>query len=573
MYLRQLPKNQNGKTLLVLTRSVRDGKRTIKQTVEQLGFLEDLTGTGPGQYKDPIAYFKEYARLKTLEENERKQQVTLTYQANEPIAQSTANRKNIGYLPLSKLYAELEIPQFMANRQRNLNISYNLDSIFRLLVFSRVLFPDSKKQTYEQRARFFERFNFSLDDVYRSLSLFHQYADDLKAFMHKRVCERYNRQTDLVFYDVTNYYFEIEQPDELRKRGVSKEHRPNPIVQMGLLMDQKGLPVSYELFSGNTNDCETLMPVLHKVRQDFDIGRFIVVADRGLNTSNNTAMALAKGDGYIYGQSILKASEAMKAYCLEEDGYTGYQDSESGFKIKSRIMPRTIHLENKAGNMVAVTIDEKQIFFYSEKYAKRTRAKRQEALDKAVKLIAFPSKYLSAAQQGVKKYIQGLQVDSETGEILNTQQALFLDEEKIAQEAQYDGYYAVVTSELDMPDAKVMDHYKGLWQIEESFCLTKSDLEARPVYVSTKDHINAHFLTCFVALLLLRLVQLKTHHAYPAGQLLHAMRQMNGTLLPNKEYIFDYYSDVVNALGNAFDIDLNRRFLNKKEISMMRKPD
>lgn len=567
MFLKTIYEKKTGRTFLNIVRSRRVNGKNIHETVQSVGYIDELTAL----YNDPVAHFKEIARKMTIAEKEAHAAITLTFSVADTMKSGQSNRKNIGYLPLSKLYTELEIPKFMANRQRNLKISYNLDRLFRLLVFSRVLFPDSKKKTYEQRALFFERFNFSLDDVYRSLGLFHQYADDLKAFLHKRVCEQYDRKTDLVFYDVTNYYFEIEQPDELRKRGVSKEHRPNPIIQMGLLMDQKGLPVSYELFSGNTNDCETLMPVLQKVRQDFDIGRFIVVADRGLNTSNNTAMALAKRDGYIYGQSILKASEAMKAYCLKEDGYTCYQYRESGFKIKSRIAPRTIRVENAAGKMVEVTIDEKQIFFYSEKYAKRTRAKRQEALDKALKLIASPSSYLSAAQQGVKKYIQGLQVDAKTGEILDTQQTLFLDEEKIVQEAQYDGYYAVVTSELDMPDTTVMDHYKGLWQIEESFRLTKSDLEARPVYVSTQDHINAHFLTCFVALLLLRLVQLKTNHEYPAGQLLEAMRNANGTILDNGYYVFDFYNECLEQLGNCFNIDYTKKFLNKSVIQTMKK--
>jgi len=567
MFLKKIYEKKSDRTFLNIVRSRRVNGKNIHETVQSVGYLDELTAL----YNDPVAHFKEIARNMTIAEKEAQASITLKFTVADTLTSGQPNRKNIGYFPLSKLYTELQISKFMTNRQRNLNISYNLDSIFRLLVFSRILFPDSKKKTYENRERFFERFHFSLDDVYRSLSLFHRYADDLKAFMHKQVCQRYDRKTDLVFYDVTNYYFEIEQPDELRKRGVSKEHRPNPIVQMGLLMDQKGLPVTYELFSGNTNDCETLMPVLHKVRQDFDIGRFIVVADRGLNTSNNTAMALAKGDVYIYGQSILKASEAMKAYCLKEDGYNFYKDSESGFKIKSRIMPRTIRLENAAGKMIEVAVDEKQIFLYSEKYARRTRAKRQEALEKAVQLIASPSKYLSAAQQGVKKYIQGLQVDSETGEILNTQQALFLDEEKIAQEAQYDGYYAVVTSELDMPDTKVMDHYKGLWQIEESFCLTKSDLEARPVFVSTQDHINAHFLTCFVALLLLRLVQLKTDHKYPAGQLLDAMRNANGTLLDNGYYVFDYYNECLKHLGHCFNLDFSKKFLNKSVIQTMKK--
>ena len=475
-------------------------------------------------------------------------------------------------MPLSQLYETLEISRFFANRQRNLKVQYSLNSILKMLVFSRILFPASKKKTFEQRERFFEIMDFSLDDVYRSLGLLHRYANDLKVFLHEQVTAKYGRKTDLVYYDVTNYYFEIDQQDALRKKGVSKEHRPNPIVQMGLLMDSEGLPVTYELFSGNTNDCETLMPLLQDVRQQYNIGRFIVVADKGLNTSNNTAMALAKGDGYIYAQSILKANAELKAFCLDEDGYQHLGSPEAGFKYKSRIAPRALRIENAEGKMVSVDIDEKQVLFYSEKYAKRAREQRQEVINKALNLIASPSKAAAAASYGASKYIKGLDYDKATGEILKTAEYVYLDEKKIEEEAQFDGYYALVTSELDMPEQEVIEHYRGLWKIEESFRLTKSDLEARPVFVSLEEHINAHFLTCFIALLFTRLLQLKTNHQFPAGQLLEALRNANGTLLNDNIYVFDFYNDCLKTLGETFQIPFQYKYLNKSEINKMKKP-
>lgn len=335
-------------------------------------------------------------------------------------------------------------------------------------------------------------------------------------------------------------------------RGFCKEHRPNPIVQMGLLMDSEGLPVTYELFSGNTNDCETLMPLLQDVRQQYNIGRFIVVADKGLNTSNNTAMALAKGDGYIYAQSILKANAELKAFCLDEDGYQHLGSPEAGFKYRIRHRAQNITHRKCRGKMVSVDIDEKQVLFYSEKYAKQAREQRQEVINKALNLIASPSKAAAAASYGASKYIKGIDYDKATGEILKTAEYVYLDEKKIEEEAQFDGYYALVTSELDMPEQEVIEHYRGLWKIEESFRLTKSDLEARPVYVSLEEHINAHFLTCFIALLFTRLIQLKTNHQFPAGQLLEALRNANGTLLNDNIYAFDFYNDCLKTLGETF---------------------
>ena len=568
MYLQKVPAKKSGRTLLMAVRSVWKNGKAVKQTVKRFGYVDEFTNV----YDDPIAHFQEVVKEMTRLEKEAKTKMTLDIFKGEELQPSFGLRKNIGYMPLSQLYETLEIPRFLANRQRNLKVRYSLNSILKILAFSRILFPASKKKTFEQRERFFEIMDFSLDDVYRSLGLLHRYANDLKVFLHEQVTAKYGRKTDLVYYDVTNYYFEIDQQDALRKKGVSKEHRPNPIVQMGLLMDSEGLPVTYELFSGNTNDCETLMPLLQDVRQQYNIGRFIVVADKGLNTSNNTAMALAKGDGYIYAQSILKANAELKAFCLDEDGYQHLGSPEAGFKYKSRIAPRTLRIENAEGKMVSVDIDEKQVLFYSEKYAKRAREQRQEVINKALNLIASPSKAAAAASYGASKYIKGIDYDKATGEILKTAEYVYLDEKKIEEEAQFDGYYALVTSELDMPEQEVIEHYRGLWKIEESFRLTKSDLEARPVYVSLEEHINAHFLTCFIALLFTRLLQLKTNHQFPAGQLLEALRNANGTLLNDNIYAFDFYNDCLKTLGETFQIPFQYKYLNKSEINKMKKP-
>ena len=568
MYLQKVPAKKSGRTLLMAVRSVWKNGKAVKQTVKRFGYVDEFTNV----YDDPIAHFQEVVKEMTRLEKEAKTKMTLDIFKGEELQPSFGLRKNIGYMPLSQLYETLEIPRFLANRQRNLKVRYSLNSILKILVFSRILFPASKKKTFEQRERFFEIMDFSLDDVYRSLGLLHRYANDLKVFLHEQVTAKYGRKTDLVYYDVTNYYFEIDQQDALRKKGVSKEHRPNPIVQMGLLMDSEGLPVTYELFSGNTNDCETLMPLLQDVRQQYNIGRFIVVADKGLNTSNNTAMALAKGDGYIYAQSILKANAELKAFCLDDDGYQHLGSPEAGFKFKSRIAPRTLRIENAEGKMVSVDIDEKQVLFYSEKYAKRAREQRQEVINKALNLIASPSKAAAAASYGASKYIKGIDYDKATGEILKTAEYVYLDEKKIEEEAQFDGYYALVTSELDMPEQEVIEHYRGLWKIEESFRLTKSDLEARPVYVSLEEHINAHFLTCFIALLFTRLIQLKTNHQFPAGQLLEALRNANGTLLNDNIYAFDFYNDCLKTLGETFQIPFQYKYINKSEINKMKKP-
>lgn len=567
VFLQTIPEKRSGRTLLTFVESYKD-KQTGKirqRTVEKIGYLDEFTDF----YPDPKSHFKEVAKQKTANKKAANEPVHMSLSMDQPLDPTTMNRKSIGCMPLSRLYGELGLEMFLNNRQRNFKVAFRLNAIFKLLVYGRILFPGSKKQTYEQKGTLFERLDFSLDDVYNSLTIYHKLADSIKLHLHERVRAEYGRDTELVYYDVTNYYFETEKPDRMRRKGVSKEHRPNPIVQMGLLMDSQGIPVTYELFSGNTNDCETLMPVLRKVRDQYQVGRFIVVADRGLNTSNNTGMALIKGDGYVYGQSILKGTRELKSFALTEDGYLAYENNGSRFKVKSRIAPRMLRLENTQGQITQARIEEKQVFYYSEKYAQRAKAKRQEALDKAARLIAGGSR--ETLSFGAAKYIKGIRYDEETGEILNAGGHLMLDEERIREEEKYDGYYAVVSSESNKSDTEIMNIYHGLWRIEDSFRMTKTDLEARPVYVSREDHINAHFLTCFVALLMLRLLQKKTNHSFSSGELVKTMRNMNCTLLQDDTFVCDYRTPAVQAIEKTFAIDCSRKFMRRKDIMAMRK--
>ena len=567
MFLQTIPEKRSGRVLMTFVESYQDKQtRKIRQrTVETIGYIDEFEHL----YPDVKAHFKEVAKEKTALKRAALADVTLTFSPADQLKGTDTHRKSIGYMPLSQEYQRLGLEVFLANRQSNLKIQYRLNSVLKLLVFGRVLFPASKKQTFEKRDALFEQFNFSLDDVYHSLSVFHALADKIKLHLHERVRQHYGRETELVYYDVTNYYFETDTLDHLRRKGVSKEHRPNPIVQMGLLMDEQGLPVTYDLFSGNTNDCETLMPVLKKLRGQYQVGRFIVVADRGLNTSNNTAMALIKGDGYVYGQSLLKGNKELRAFAIKEEGYRRSENDDGGFKIKSRIASRTLRLENTQGQIVETTVEEKQVFFYSDKYALRARAQRQEALDKAARIIAGGRK--EKPSFGAVKYIKGATYDKSTGEILRAGSLLSLDEERIREEELYDGYYAIVSSEVGKSDEDIARIYRGLWRIEDSFRVTKSDLESRPVYVSREDHINAHFLTCFIALLLLRLVQHNTHRHVPVGQLVDAMRQMNGTSLQDNYYVFDHISPAADAMGKAYQLPVDRKYLRRKEIMALRK--
>lgn len=559
MFLKK-DKRPNGRVYLSIVEGYREpGTGKSKQRkVKSLGYLDDLEN----EFDDPISYFSKVAKQMTEEAKEKELPLDFSFSPNETIDTSTTLRKNLGFSVLSYFYHKLGINNFFINRQRNLNIEYSLNNIFQILVYLRVLNPRSKKFSFENMDNFFLDFNFGINDIYRALDYFDFYKNDLLLHIHEMVRLNYGRDTSTVYYDVTNYYFEIKEPDDFRKKGVCKEHRPNPIVQMGLLMDNSGLPITYELFEGNTNDCSTLMPVLNDLKGNYGLGRVIVVADKGMNTGENIAYNILHKNGYIYSQTVRGANADLKEYVLSD---TGYEESSDGFKIKSRIVTTNIWVENTSGKRVQVPIEQKQVVFYSPDYAKKAHYEREKAIEKARKLI-LSAKNGKLPSKGAHKYIISTPCDKETGELYELSDYHFVDEEKIKEEEKYDGYYAIVTSELKMPNNEILDAYRNLWKIEETFKITKSELKTRPVYLSKKGHIEAHFLTCFVSLLLLRLLQISTGQKYSAKTLVNEMKNITGTYVDKNYYMFDYFNEIVEDLGKVTDIDFSKRFITLGEI-------
>lgn len=564
MYLKQIPNKKSGRIFLSIVQPYKhkESGNTRTKTIKSLGYLDDLAK----DYEDPIAHFTQLAKKMTQEYKAASLPISLQIHPLEKLSTESGQRKNLGYAALSHIYHELGINKFWANRQRNLSLDYQLDQVFRMLVYQRILDPGSKKYSFEHKEGYFENYDFSLDDVYRALSRINSYQDALLLKLHQNVSKNYGRDTSNVFYDVTNYYFEIEAGDELRRKGVSKEHRPDPIVQLGLLMDRQGLPITYKLFSGNTNDCNTLLPILSEVKKNYGLDRIVVVADKGLNTSENIGYNLIKGDGYIYSQTIRGASREMQQYVLNPSDYRNVGEN---FRIKSRFYPRTITVMNNQNKPVKVTIDEKQIIFYSEKYARRAKAEREPAIQKALQLIQRPGAFNQSTAQGATKYVKDLVFNKKTGEVITAGHALQIDLERIKKEEELDGYYAIVTSELDMADEDVIETYRGLWRIEENFRITKSELEARPVYVSREDRINAHFLTCFVSLLILRCLQLKTNYQFSARRLVDSLNAYSGSKLEENLFVFDYRNEVLDVVGQACDIDFSLKYRTLGEIKKL----
>lgn len=558
MYLNIMKNKKTGKTSLSICRGYRDKDGKVKHsTIETLGLLENLQK----DFEDPIAHFRKVVEEMNQLEKQNNQPIIVTINKDEKLKENTNNRKNFGYTALSKIYHELEIDKFLIKKFKDRDVSeFKINNIMKLLVFARALFPDSKKSTYENKDLFFENSNFSLKELYNALTYIEPFKDSLQQHIYEHIQEEYKPNNECVFYDVTNYYFEIDDNDDFRKKGVCKEHRPNPIVQMGLFMDSLGLPMNYKLFEGNKNDCLTLKPMIQELQKNYAVGRVIVVADKGLNTGNNIAYNKAIGNGYVMSLSIRGANSEIKEYVLKDDGYK--YNSDKTYKVKSRFYPREITItkkDEKTGKVIKIkkTVDEKQVIFWSADYAKRAKAERQPAIEKARELIGNVQKFNKKNCYGADKYIKHLVFDNNTGEIIVAKSKLSLDEEKIAEEEKYDGYYAIVSSEMDKSDDEIIDIYRGLWRIEETFKITKSELDARPVYVSRKDHIEAHFLTCFIALVLGRILQHKLNKKYSVGKIFETLANCNCSNFQENYYLFDFYDSVLSDIGAVTKIDFS----------------
>ena len=594
--------------LLTFTIGYRENGKVKHKNIETIGYLEDLKKI----YDDPISHFKEIAKQRS---NDEINELVIKNLKSKTIDENSSS-KNLGYIILKNIFHELELDKYLNEKQKKFKFDYNLNSIFQLLVYSRILYPSSKNETYNNKNIFFENFDFSLKDLYRSLDYFYDFKDEILKLVWDNTKKSYNRDTTISYYDTTNYYFEISYNDEdlidengnilekgQRKKGPSKEHRKTPIIQMGLLMDKNGIPLSYDLFPGNESEKLQMRPTLKNTKRKFKIGRTIIVADRGQNTSDNTVFIAGKNDdkntnhdGYVYGQSIIGADKEFKEWALKQDGFindyiydeqgnlvtykTAIKDDNGNilryevkpliFKHKSRIYAKKVQIKKDGKRKVNYLVYQKQMIYYSKKYADRQKHERELAIIKAQDLIKNPGKYTQATSYGCTKYINNIRFNTETGEIPNGIE-LSLNLKKIIEEEKFDGYYSIVTSEKNLTDKEMRDIYKGLWKIEESFKITKSNLETRPVYVWTKKHIEAHFLTCFISLLILRLIEYKINRKYSTNEIIESLKKYQSTKLEHDIYVQDFTNNVIKELSEKYNIDLSRKYLSLSEIKKLLK--
>jgi transposase len=567
-----------------------------KRTIKNLGPLSRFDDGQPDfmkrlrdSFKDGHPIIEELNDL--VDQNSPKPKVRIEFDPNNP-DDCICDPKNIGYFFLDSQYDSLGIYDVLSLTKSRSGIEYDLNGLAKLLVFGRALEPGSKQMTFKGRDEYLFPVTNSenLIEIYRTLDVLDEKSDAIQKRMNLKISKGIGRDKDICFYDVTNYWFEIDDNDVdvcddlgnviaegIRKSGPSKAKNRKPIVQMGLFIDSNGIPISYRLFPGNHIDQTTLRPALKKTINKMDFERVIVVADGGLNSGKNIAHIVEEGNGYIVSKSAKGSDRDTRAWILDEEGYV-WNEART-FKSKSEIRERTVTDEDGS----KVKIKEKIVSYWSKKQRDYARHENEKFIEYLEAVIEHPDK-LKDKPRKIEKFLDKVEADKVTGEVVKTVTVRSLNEAKIKEYFDIMGYYTVMTSEIDMPDREVIDKYHGLSRIEDSFRIIKSDLEGRPVFVRTKEHINAHFLICFIALTMIRIIQYKVlvsqgketknvrgwESGITAANLRKALANFKADALPSGYFRTTKITDDLASVFSAFGLDLDLKLPTVKEIRKLK---
>lgn len=594
----------NGKDYLRLVHAVRKPNKngdmvSTKQVLLNIGPLERFDDGLPDYLGRLKKSFKAGEPLIPALEpfcSATKPAETYRFSINEGSPDCFGHPKLFSHLLLERILEELSLNTFFSSYKGFTKIQYDVYGFTKLLIFGRLLNPSSKCATIRQNTDYYEPVlgEHNPDNVYDTLDFIHANKDKIIRRINTNLVKKAGRSPEIIYYDVTNFYFEIGEPDEdvldeegnivekgLRKMGVCKEERKLPIVQMGLFMDDNGLPIAIESFPGNTLDHLTLRSALEKNIDDMDFSRFILIADRGICCYPNLLHLKDAGNGYIVSKSLLKSTKKEQEWTYSDDGYISVSDD---FKYKSRIVKKAV--KDEAGNKR--TIEEKVVVYWSRKFQARAERENKKFLDFLEKLQKHPENFrITAAQsKSLRKFFKKECINEKTGEILDsTKIKTFIDFDKVAEYRKSLGYYQIITSELTMDAREVIDKYHGLTQIEDQFRVMKGDLETRPIYVRTPEHVTAHLLICMIALIMLRIIQkriISSGNVAPnpdaywstglnGHRLQEALLKWKVDLLPGELYRFmDVDDPDLKLILDSFGINIPAKLYRRSELKSIK---
>jgi len=535
--------------LLYVIKSIYENKKRTTKIVEKLGNYDELKDKLNG--RDPIEWAREYIAELNKKEKANTREILVKYSPTKTIEKNEQRSYNGGYLFLQKIYHELKLDKTCKTIKSKYNFEYDLNSILSRLVYSRILYPASKHATNQLSEKFIQQPNFELHQIYRALEIISKETDFIQSELYKNRVNLTKQKSKILYYDCTNYFFEIEQEEGLKQYGISKEHRPNPIIQMGLFIDGEGIPLAFNINSGNTNEQITLKPLEKQILSDFELGRFVVCTDAGLASKANRKFNNIGGRAFITTQSIKQLKAYLKEWATNLQGWRisgddrNYDISELDEKQdKDKIYYKETWINDDE-------IEQRLIITFSIKYRDYQRNIRNSQIERAQKIIDNnPTKLKKSTQNDYKRFIMKTSC-TQDGEIAE-KELYHINAELIASEEKFDGFYGVCTN-LEDDILKIIKINKHRWEIEESFRIMKSEFKARPVYLKRDDRIIAHFTTCFISLIIYRLLEKRLDENYTPHEIIGGLRDMNFYAIKGNGYIPTYTrSDFTDALHDVF---------------------
>ena len=562
-------KSKNAASLYVI-KSVYDSKTQSNHSkiVEKLGTEAELREKLNGA--DPYEWAKEYVKMLNEKEKEQTRKILVPFEQSKIITKNEQHTYNVGYLFLQKIYYELGLHKICKDISDKYKFTYNLNSILSRLIYGRIIYPSSKLATFDLSKKFIEQPEFELQHIYRALEVLAEETDFIQSELYKNSIKVCQRNKGILYYDCTNYFFEIEQEDGLKQYGVSKEHRPNPIVQMGLFMDGDGMPLAFCINKGNTNEQVTLKPLEEKILADFGLSKFIVCTDAGLASKSNRKFNDKQDRAFITTQSIKKLKAHLKEWALDTKGwrtnnsnkiYDLAEIDEDKDVDKIFYKQRWINEDGFEQNLVVT---------FSLKYRKYQQTIRSHQVERAQKIIdTNPKKLKKCNANDYKRFISKCNCTPD-GEVAE-KEFYSIDNDLILQESIYDGFYAVCTNIEDDAET-IIKVNKRRWEIEESFRIMKSEFKARPVYLQRDDRIKAHFTTCFISLLMYRLLEKKLSEKYTCSEIIAGLRDMNFYEINGEGYIPTYTrTDFTDDLHEKFNFRTDYQITNIKKMKKILK--
>ena len=562
----QIVKSKNAQSLYVV-KSIYHNKKRTNKVIEKLGTYENLKKV---LNEDPIVWAKKHVDELNMKEKEGTRDVLVKYSPTKIIEKNLQTSFNVGYLFLEKIYYELGLNNICNKISDKYKFAYDLNNILSRLIYSRIIYPSSKLATFQLSKKYIEQPNFELHDIYRALEVISKETDFIQAELYKNSLKISKRNTNILYYDCTNYFFEIEQECGLRQYGPSKEHRPNPITQMGLFMDGDGIPLAFNITAGNTNEQVILKPLEEKILEDFKLSKFVVCTDAGLASNTNRKFNDKDDRAFITTQSIKKLKKHLMEWALSPDEWclsgnnkkyniSDIEEDEATIELyKDRIFFKERWIKENG-------LEQKLIVTYSLKYKNYQRQIRNSQIERAKVAISNKSFKLDKHNQNdFRRFIKRTNVTKD-GEIAE-KKVLTLNTDTVQKEEKFDGFYGVCTNLEDNAE-EIIKVNQRRWEIEESFRIMKSEFKARPVYLSRDDRIIAHFTTCFLSLVILRFLEKRLNEKYTISQIIDTLKNMNFTESIGNGYIPTYTrTELTDELHKEFNFRTDYQITTKSNM-------